>query len=228
MVNRRKAAVQLFLFLVAFFVLWTLRATVFYTIDESIASPVSRAAYADLLKLVLWVLPAAVFVSVLRGTTPAKYLGLSVWPDRRGWRRCLGVTVVFLIIVALFELVVGKKSFSATALLALPIALWLLQLVLSPLLEELLFRGLVLKELLTLLPVYLSIALTSLLFVGIHLPYWLSHGGATQAMAANAAGIFIFSVVACWLFAKTASVWPPTVAHIANNVLSSLLVASNT
>ncbi|HKQ31148.1 MAG TPA: CPBP family intramembrane glutamic endopeptidase [Burkholderiales bacterium] len=219
---------QLFLFLVAFFVLWTLRATVFYTIDESIASPVSRAAYADLLKLVLWVLPAAVFVSVLRGTTPAKYLGLSVWPDRRGWRRCLGVTVVFLIIVALFELVVGKKSFSATALLALPIALWLLQLVLSPLLEELLFRGLVLKELLTLLPVYLSIALTSLLFVGIHLPYWLSHGGATQAMAANAAGIFIFSVVACWLFAKTASVWPPTVAHIANNVLSSLLVASNT
>lgn len=228
MVNKRKLAVQLFLFLAAFFVLWTLRATVFYAVDESIASPIWRAAYSDLLKLVLWVLPAAAFAAVLRGAPPAKYLGLTVWPSRRNWWLCLGVTVVFLLVVASFELTVGKKSFSATGLAALPIALWLLQLALSPLLEELLFRGLVLKELLTLLPASLAIALTSLLFVGIHLPFWLSHGGLTRAMAANAAGVFIFSLLAGWLFAKTASIWPPTVAHIANNVLSSLLVVGTT
>ena len=227
MVNRRKAALQLSLFLVAFFALWTLRATLFYAADESIASPTSRAAYADLLKLVVWVLPAAAFAYVLRHVPPAKYLGLSVWPTRRNWLLCLGVTVAFLLAVMLVELAVGKKSFSTASLSSLPIALWLFQFLLSPLLEELLFRGLVLKELLTLLPAYLAIALTSLLFVGVHLPYWLSHGGATRAMMTNAGGVFVFSVVAGWLYAKTASIWPSTVAHVANNVLSSMLVASN-
>ena len=227
MVNRRKAALQLSLFLVAFFALWTLRATLFYAADESIASPTSRAAYADLLELVVWVLPAAAFAYVLRHVPPAKYLGLSVWPTRRNWLLCLGVTVAFLLAVMLVELAVGKKSFSTASLSSLPIALWLFQFLLSPLLEELLFRGLVLKELLTLLPAYLAIALTSLLFVGVHLPYWLSHGGATRAMMTNAGGVFVFSVVAGWLYAKTASIWPSTVAHVANNVLSSMLVASN-
>jgi hypothetical protein len=83
-----------------------------------------------------------------------------------------------------------KKSFSTVGLSSLPVTLWLLQLVLSPLLEELLFRGFVMKELLALLPVYLAIALTSLLFVGVHLPYWLSHGGATRAMMTKAGGVF--------------------------------------
>jgi hypothetical protein len=227
MVNQRKAALHLSLFLVAFFVLWTLRATLFYAVDESIISPTSRAAYSNLLKLVVWVFPAAAFAYVLRSAPPAKYLGLSVWPSRRNWLLCLSVTVVFLLVVTLVELAVGKKSFSTAGLSSLPIALWLLQLLLSPLLEELLFRGLVMKELLTLLPAYLANAVTSLLFVGVHLPYWLSHGGATRAMMTNAGGVFVFSVVACWLFSKTASIWPSTVAHVANNVLSSILVASN-
>jgi len=82
------------------------------------------------------------------------------------------------------------------------------------------------KELMTLLPACLANALTSLLFMGVHLPYWLSHRGLTQTVMANAVAVFLFSVVAGWLFAKTASIWPPTLAHIANNLLSSMLVAS--
>jgi len=225
MANQRKAALSLSLFLGGFFILWTLRATLFYAVDESIACPTSRAAYADLLKLVVWVLPAAAFGYWLRDTPPAKYLGLSVVPSRRNWLLCLTVTVVFLLAVTLFEFTIGGKSFSGARLSSLPTVLALLQLVLSPLLEELLFRGLVMKELMTLLPTYLANALTSLLFVGVHLPFWLSHGGLTQAMIANAFGVFVFSVVAGWLSARTASIWPPTFAHIANNILSSLLVA---
>jgi len=226
MVNQRKTALQLSLFLAAFFVLWTLRATVFFAVDESLASPALQATYSNLLKLVVWVLPAAAYTFFLRSAPPAHYLGLTVWPSLRNWTLCLGVTVIFLLAVALVDSTIGKKSFSAAGLSSLPIAMWLLRLV-SPLLEELLFRGLVMKELLTLLPAYFATALTSLLFVAVHLPYWLSHGGATREMMTNAGGVFVFSVVACWLFAKTASIWPPTVAHVANNVLSMMLVASN-
>ncbi len=102
----------------------------FYAVDESIVSPIARAAYSNLVKLVLWVLPAAVFAGVLRGSPPAEYLGLTI-------------------------------------------------------------------------------------------------RGATRAMFENATGVFVFSILACWLFAKSASIWPSTVAHIANNMLSPLLIASN-
>ena len=226
MINPRRAALQLFCFMAAFFVVWTIRATWVYSIDESIASPTGRAAYSNLLKLTLWVLPAVAFARWLRDTPPAAYLGLSVVPDHRSRWWCFVVTAVFLLVVALVELTVGGKSFSAARLSSLSVGSGLLQLLVSPLLEEILFRGLVMKELLTLLPTSLANALTSLLFVGAHLPFWLSHGGPSPAMLANATGVFLFSVVAGWLLAKSASVWPPTLAHVANNLLSSLLVVS--
>ncbi len=227
MVNQRRVALQLSLFLMAFFVLWTLRATFFYAVDESIADPTARAMYANLLKLVMWVFPAAAFAALLRHASPANYLGLSAWPNQRNWSRCLGATVAFLLVIALIELLVGQKSYSLASLTSLPMALWFLQFLLSPLIEELFFRGLVMRELLTLLPTSLATVLTSLLFAGIHLPYWLSHRGATWAVTADAGGVFVFSVVACWMFAKTRSIWPSTVAHIANNVLAAIVVASN-
>ena len=225
--DRRSAALRLFLFLAGFFIVWTFRATLFFALDEKFASPTSRAAYSDLLKFVLWVLPAAAFAHWVRGEPPTRYLGLSVRPTRRTWLACVAVTLIFLLLTALSELTVGGKRFSGSGLASLSAARMVLQLGLSPLFEEVLFRGLVMNELLRLLPPFLANALTSLLFVGAHLPFWLSHGGLTPSLAANASGVFVFSVLACWLFAKSASIWPPTLAHIANNVLSMLLIAGH-
>ena len=222
--NRRLASLHLIVFLVVFFDVWTFRATLFFAVDESIASPTARAAYSNLLKLILWVLPAAAFGHWLRSTPPAKYLGLSAMPSLRNWLLCLAATFIFLLAVTLFTLTLGGKSFSAVSLALLPTVLGLLQFVISPLLEELLFRGMVMKELMALLPTYLATLLTSLLFVGIHLPFWLSHGGPTPATLTNAIGVFVFSILACWLYAKSGSIWPPTQAHIANNILSSMLI----
>jgi membrane protease YdiL (CAAX protease family) len=126
--------------------------------------------------------------------------------------------------VAIAETTFGGKALSANRLSSVPTAILLLQFVISPLLEEILFRGLLMKELLVLLPTYLASPVNSLLFVAVHLPYWLFHGGATQAIAANAVGVFLFSLLACWLFAKSSSIWPPVAAHLANNLLSASLV----
>jgi membrane protease YdiL (CAAX protease family) len=226
MLARRTRWLQLTLFLAAFFLVWTLRATVFYAVDESIASRITRAAYSDLLKLLLWVLPAAAFARVLRKARPARYLGLSVWPGRKDWLVCLGVTAAFLLASALGTMALSGKPPSTTRLTSLPLALWALVALLAPLLEELLFRGLVLRELLALLPRYRAIVLTSVLFVGTHLPYWLSHRRLSWPLVEDTLGVFVFSLVAGWLFARTKSIWPPTVAHIANNLLASTLAAS--
>lgn len=226
-VKQRTGARDLALFLAAFYFLWTLRGTLFYAVDESINSPVWRAAYSSLLKFGLWVLPAAAFACLVKRSPPASYLGLLAVPSRRDWTWCLAITTAFLGLVALFESTIGGRSFSGASLASLPVVVAWFQLVLSPLFEEVLFRGLVLKELLTLLPGYLANGLTSALFVGVHLPYWLSHKGANPRILAASFGVFVFSVVAGWLYAKSASIWPPTLAHIANNVLASSLVVSH-
>ena len=100
----------------------------------------------------------------------------------------------------------------------------ILSFVVSPFLEELLFRGLLLHELAALLPRWGANLLTSLLFAGIHLPFWLSHGGMSGALLTNTAGVFIFSLLAGWLYLDSSSIWPPTVAHIANNCVAALLI----
>jgi membrane protease YdiL (CAAX protease family) len=68
------------------------------------------------------------------------------------------------------------------------------------------------------------VLLTSLLFVAIHLPFWLSHGGLSGALLTNAGGVFIFSLLAGWLYLDSSSIWPPTLAHIANNCLAIVLI----
>ncbi len=84
-VNRRKHAFELCLFLAAFFALWIVRVASYDVIDGAIVSPTLRAVYSNLLKLMLWVLPASVFAYRVRGMPPAKYLGLSVGPSWRNW-----------------------------------------------------------------------------------------------------------------------------------------------
>ncbi|MBN1853212.1 MAG: hypothetical protein JW829_10830 [Pirellulales bacterium] len=89
--NRSRPVFQLSLFLGAFFVVWTLRATVFYGIDESMASPAWRTAYASLVKLLLWVVPAVVYARYLRGPEPMGYLGISNNPNKGQWLWSLSI-----------------------------------------------------------------------------------------------------------------------------------------
>jgi membrane protease YdiL (CAAX protease family) len=214
---------QLVTFLIGFYALWTLRATVLYRIDESITSTFLRAAYSDLLKLLVWVVPAVLYSTQVRKANVSKYLGVTIWPNRRNWLVCLSAIAIFLFLTIPSSMLTAGRSLSVSALSALPPALWLLQVIISPLLEEILFRGLVLSELRALVPTYAAIGLSSLLFVGAHLPFWLSHVGLTAAVFANAGGLLFFGLLAGWLFARTGSIWPPTLAHIANNVLASML-----
>jgi hypothetical protein len=225
MTTRQKSTLEFACFMAGFFFVWTLRATALYWMDESIASPTLRAVYANAMKLLLWVLPAAAFAYCLRRERPEKYLALSAFPNWRQWKLCLLATIGFLLAVITFEMTSAGKSISTANLAATTPAIGLLSFFVSPMFEEILFRGLVMKELLSLSSLAVANVVTSLLFAAVHLPYWLSHGGFTPAMMANVFGVFLFSLLAGWLYAKSRSVWPPTVAHILNNLVSAILLA---
>ena len=97
----------------------------------------------------------------------------------------------------------------------------------TPLIEEIMFRGLILKEFMEIFSGLKANIITSLLFAGIHLPFWISHNGITQAAMIDTAGVFLFSLLAGWLYQRSSSVWPPTIAHALNNFVAVVLVVQN-
>ena len=218
---------EISLFVVCFFAVWSVRATYLYSIDESIASDALRTVYSSGVKLILWGVPAFGFAYWIRHSSPFQYLGLSIMPSARQWILYLVVIGLFLGVTVAFETVTGRKELSLTGVsfsITIPGVLFTF---VSPWLEEILFRGLLLKEFSGLLPRWGANLLTSLLFAGIHLPFWLSHGGLNGMVLANTASVLIFSLLAGWLYLKSSSIWPPSLAHIANNCVAALLVVGH-
>jgi len=221
--TKRTSAKALVLFIVCFFVIWSVRATFLYAIDASIEPDALRTVYSVSVKLILWGLSAFGYVIWVRRAPPFRYLGLSIMPSSRRWLKYLGVIALFLGAQIAFEIILGGKTLS---LAGIPVSITLpgvLTFFAAPFLEELLFRGLLLHELAELLPRWGANLLTSLLFAGIHLPFWLSHGGLSATMLTNTAGVFVFSLLAGWLYLDSKSIWPSTLAHIANNCVAALL-----
>ena len=81
--TRRPSAKELSLFVVCFFVVWSVRATFLYAIDASIAPDALRTVYSVSVKLVLWGASAFAYVIWVRRASPFRYLGISVSTVRR-------------------------------------------------------------------------------------------------------------------------------------------------
>jgi len=217
----RNNSVSFFLFLALVFIVWALRATVFYGIDESIADANLRLVYATALKFALWVLPAVAFAVLVRRQPPLQYLGLAANPGRREWLVALLAVAGYLAAVTAFEVLLNGKQWSFASVSLAGLAF----LFVSSAIEEILFRGLVLKELLNTLSPLAANIVTSLLFVAIHWPHWLWSRGLTPAVLADTAGVFLISLLLGWIYLRTKSVWPCIAAHTLNNVVSGALVA---
>ncbi len=202
-----------------------MRATYLYTIDDAIASDALRTVYSITMKLILWAAPACGFAYWVRRAAPCRYLGLSAMPTARQWIRYLVVIGLFLSALVVFQAFTSGKRLGLAGLSTMITLPGLLSAILPPVIEELLFRGLFLKELAGLLPRSAANLLTSLLFAGIHLPFWLSHDGVNATMLTNTGGVFIFGLFAGWLYLRSsASLWPSSLAHIANNWIAALLI----
>ena len=223
--ERRRSATELAVFTGCCFAVWTMRATYGYAIDESITSPGARVLYSNVVKFLLWVVPAVLFVNWFRREPPLRYLGITTMPTGRQWTWCLAVITCFLAAVAVSETVLlGRKHFALSGAASYSTAPGLLLLCATPLFEETLFRGLLVKECRRLTGPWSTVVVTALLFAGIHLPFWIWRDGLSGGVLANTGGVFVFGLVAAALYLKTSSIWPPTVAHVANNLLAALLV----
>lgn len=213
-------------FLLAFFVVWALRATLFFAIDGKIDSGSLRLVYSNALKFALWVIPPVIYLRRVVKTDPLEYLKLASKPNRRGLILAAIVTATFFAGMLLFEWVTAGKRLTLLFETALPDWLGVLAAVApSSFFEELLFRGFILNQLHERVGFWKANALSSLLFVLVHWPNWLWVNGFKGWIVFTSVSIFILSLFLGYLMRLTNSLWPSVFGHTLNNFIATYLRA---
>ena len=163
------------------------------------------------LKVVLFGIPAYLFPRVVEKTDPNAFLLLNRAPDIR-W---IGLSAVFLALYALFvdRGQTGSHSVSVFFLVA--------AIVVSPLVEETMFRGLVLQKLDRLIAFRFSNLATSLLFLLYHVPAWIARGQSISLLGS----LWIVFVSLClgYFLQKSRSLWTCIIIHALQNLLTTIL-----
>jgi len=211
------------IYVVVFFTVWSVRALVLIRIDESIHSGLGKNVFSNTVKFVVWVLPAFITLVICR-LSPFDYLKLSTPINKRGLLLSMIVVAVWLALVIIGESIISGKSIGA--MLSQRSADWLSILVgvaVSPISEEILFRGFFLNRLNESLSFWVANGISALLFMAVHMPYWVSRNGFSPEVTKNLVNVFLLGCLFGWIMRKTNSLWPAIGAHIANNFLSGLI-----
>lgn len=208
--------------LAALWVIWVARASIGFHIDESL-DPTWRFTYSNVIKLALWVLPAAAFAWWIRRDSPVRALRLGM-PRPGALPLAAAITVVYLAGVALDT--VRKHGVTLAQLGAaladrgpgafvggLP----------SAFSEEALFRGLVLTELADRWGFWRANVVSAAIFVSMHWPHRIWRNGFGAAVFADAAPLFLIALALGFVAWRTRSIWPAVIFHAANNTLSGVL-----
>jgi len=206
-----------------FYLIWIVRATIFYNaVDLSIALETGRLIFSNIIKFLLWVIPAGLYIFYherqnllinLKITSPINWRELGIG---------LAASVLYFVLVFTVE-----KLYSGRTLMPLlhaSASAWLVtlaQVFFSPISEEILFRGFVLPRLSERLPFWEANAIQAILFTAMHWPNWLWVNGFQAWIIVTSVSIFILALFLGWMLRRTNSIWPPIVVHIINNFLSS-------
>jgi len=192
-------------------------------------------------RVVLWVLPCAVFLWSQYGRNSLRPLQLGLPPTWRHWAWSLGVTAAATLAISLN--VARELSITPGSVWERLLRNYSFEFPSTPLFEELVFRGVVLAGLLdiTLMSVLLeqgasgpptplsrwraawgANVLATVVFVGAHWPYWIYTEGLDK-LAVKSLPVLLLSLVLGMLFARGRSIWPCVLLHWANNELSALV-----
>lgn len=211
-------------FILLFFLVWGLRATVLFPLDGRIESTALRAVYAHGWKFAVWVLPAFVYARAVAGRPPLKFMKLTTRPRAKGLWYAAAASALFFGGIILFEsLTSGKHLGALYGAGPAAIAAAALAVAVSPVFEEILFRGFLLNALWERAGFWRANLLTALLFVLVHWPHWLWTGGWQAWLAPVSVSIFILGLFLGLVLRWTNSLWPCVLVHVVNNFLSHFL-----
>jgi membrane protease YdiL (CAAX protease family) len=166
------------------------------------------------IRLVVWIIPVFLFLKHVDHVDDAlDYLRL-----RSNWRRGVIVGIAFALAILLGTILMRglpdfhKVRFTWNSFLSTTLLIGVV--------EEIPFRGLMLRKLEEQFDFWLANLFSSLLFLGIHLPGWITlHLFKWQSVISVFLLGFVFSIVV----KLTRSLWSSIIAHGGNNFINSVL-----
>lgn len=138
----------------------------------------------------------------------------------------IGVLVAVLGVSVVLDRVLPQKEDTVFDLLlksSRQVRIWLAMLAVftAPLVEEVVYRGVLYSALRRYIPLGWSIAIVTLLFAGVHFPqYWGAWAGLM--------GLTLLSLVLTVVRATTKSIYPCIIIHLLNNVIGAIQILSYT
>jgi membrane protease YdiL (CAAX protease family) len=190
-------------------------------------------------RALLWLLPCAVYLSHYKQNDIIQGLGLG-WP--RTWSGVAAAGVLACVAALAVSVDVARKlGIDVRGVWLLLITAGTFEGFQTPFFEELVFRGVIFSELLRLsglsgeaepLPfadrlrrAWLANVGASLVFVGMHWPWWIFTEGVAMTLLQRSLPVFLLSLVLGVVFARGRSLWPCVWLHWINNSLSQLAEA---
>lgn len=165
------------------------------------------ASFDLLLKIILWGIPAYLFPKLAENINPNKFLLLNRSPNGK-W---IFLSVAFLVVY--FALINGGR------LELKPVSLFYVvsAIVMSPIIEEITFRGVILQMFHQSMGwAYANVA-TAILFMLYHIPLWLVRGQGVSLMGCS--WVIFFALCMSFVMSHTKSLWTCIIIHAAQNFL---------
>lgn len=217
------------------FILWTLWSTaVLPYLPQS--EGWLHAAQSIFIRVCLWVVPSAYYLWKYKRERALSGLGLGLPPTLER-----GLAAMSLVVAAALAVSVDVARKLAVPIPEVWLELWqrsAFEGFQTPFFEELVFRGVIFSELLSLsglsrdaelLPfatrikrAWLANLGASLVFVGMHWPWWIFTEGLGLVLLMKSLPVFLLSLVLGIVFARGTSLWPCVILHWLNNSLAQL------
>lgn len=236
LIRRTSARPKALLGLIALmFTLWTLWSTAVLPHLPAVTGTF-HTAQSVLVRVALWVLPSGFYLWKHKREQALDGLGLGPPPSLER-----GVAALSLVIAAAVAVSVDVSRKLGVQLGQVWVELWrsgVFEGFQTPFFEELVFRGVIFSELLNLsglsqhaelLPfttrvkrAWLANLGASLVFVGMHWPWWVFTEGLGLGLLVKSLPVFLLSLVLGVVFARGRSLWPCVFLHWLNNSLAQL------
>jgi membrane protease YdiL (CAAX protease family) len=210
---KNKLAFTIYVF--SFFLVWTGYVLWVYPWMTTLGDNSLRYALVNIgIRLVVWIIPVFLFLKYVDHVDDAlDYLRL-----RSNWRRGVVVGIAFAIAILLGTILMRglpdfhKVRFTWNSFLSTTLLIGVV--------EELPFRGLMLRKFEEQFDFWLANLFSSLLFLGIHLPGWIAlHFFKWQ----NVISVFLLGVLFSIVVKLTRSLWSSIIAHGGNNFTTFVL-----
>jgi uncharacterized protein len=196
-------------YLFIFFFVWTVKELWFikyiYLFDNT-----TQAFLEGSVKSFIWVVPTWLYIKYFLNANPFHYLKI-----RDNFKKGVFWGIVLSLVFGLYFVaqtyIINKQPFHVS----LSLDDYLNTFILAGIIEEMVFRGLILQEINKRLIFWKANLLTALLFVCIHYPIWIHH--AEIFNFGTHLYIFLIGLLFGFVYKKTGSLWSVAILHSFHN-----------